>query len=77
MATAYPLDTPERVLKRVHQLELQELELPSLPSFQHDIDYESEGYSAGETSLGSVRIDRYDEASEIVRIHPSAVWSKF
>ncbi|RSH95361.1 hypothetical protein EHS25_000448 [Saitozyma podzolica] len=65
MATAYPLDTPERVLKRVHQLELQELELPSLPSFQHDIDYESEGYSAGETSLGSVRIDRYDEASEI------------
>ena len=39
MATAYPLDTPSRVLRRVQQLE--DMELPSLPSFQLDIDYES------------------------------------
>ncbi|WVF65682.1 hypothetical protein IAT40_000413 [Kwoniella sp. CBS 6097] len=40
MAMAYPLDTPDRVLKRVQQLE--DMELPSLPSFQHDdIDYDS------------------------------------
>ncbi|OCF44892.1 hypothetical protein I317_01171 [Kwoniella heveanensis CBS 569] len=40
MAMAYPLDTPDRVLKRVQRLE--DMELPSLPSFQHDdIDYDS------------------------------------
>nr|XP_019009710.1 uncharacterized protein I206_05270 [Kwoniella pini CBS 10737]OCF48491.1 hypothetical protein I206_05270 [Kwoniella pini CBS 10737] len=37
---AYHFDTPDRVLKRVQQLE--DMELPSLPSFQHDdIDYDS------------------------------------
>jgi hypothetical protein len=33
-------ETPERVLKRVQQLE--DVELPSLPSFSHDMDYDSE-----------------------------------
>jgi hypothetical protein len=32
-------ETPERVLKRVQQLE--DVELPSLPSFSHDLDYDS------------------------------------
>lgn len=30
------LDTPSRVLRRVQQYE--DIELPSLPSFQHDLD---------------------------------------
>jgi hypothetical protein len=34
------LDTPSRVLRRVQQYE--DMELPSLPSFQHDIDFESD-----------------------------------
>ncbi|AFR95974.1 hypothetical protein C343_04085 [Cryptococcus neoformans C23] len=47
MAAAYPLDTPSRVLKRVQQME--DMELPSLPSFHHDdLDYDS--MSAAETS---------------------------
>lgn len=33
-------ETPERVLKRVQQLE--DVELPSLPSFSHEVDFESE-----------------------------------
>lgn len=33
-------ETPERVLKRVQELE--DVELPSLPSFSHDMDYDSE-----------------------------------
>lgn len=32
-------ETPERVLKRVQQLE--DVELPSLPSFSHDMDYDT------------------------------------
>jgi hypothetical protein len=32
-------ETPERVLKRVQQLE--DVELPSLPSFSHELDYDS------------------------------------
>lgn len=47
MAAAYPLDTPSRVLKRVQQME--DMELPSLPSFHHDdLDYDS--MSAAESS---------------------------
>ncbi|WWC91338.1 uncharacterized protein L201_006281 [Kwoniella dendrophila CBS 6074] len=39
---AYQFDTPDRVLKRMQLHE--EMELPSLPSFQHDdIDYDSMG----------------------------------
>lgn len=33
-------ETPERVLRRVQQLE--DVELPSLPRFSHEVDYESE-----------------------------------
>ncbi|WVQ93329.1 hypothetical protein IAU59_000397 [Kwoniella sp. CBS 9459] len=52
MAMAYPLDTPDRVLKRVQQLE--DMELPSLPSFQHDdIDYDS--MSNPESSRGDYK----------------------
>ena len=32
-------ETPERVLKRVQQLE--DVELPSLPSFSHEMDYDT------------------------------------
>ena len=40
MAAVYPMDTPSRLLRRVQQLE--DMELPSLPSFQHeDLDYDS------------------------------------
>jgi hypothetical protein len=41
------LETPERVLKRVQQLE--DVELPSLPSFSHEVDFESE-YDESERS---------------------------
>ncbi|WRT68934.1 uncharacterized protein IL334_005916 [Kwoniella shivajii] len=44
---AYHFDTPDRVLKRVQQLE--DMELPSLPSFQHD-DIEYDSMSGAETS---------------------------
>ena len=40
MAAVAFSETPERVLLRVQQLE--DVELPSLPSFQHDHDYDSE-----------------------------------
>ena len=50
MTTAYlAADTPDRLLKRVQQLE--DMELPSLPSFQHDIDYESGSVTGAETSM--------------------------
>ncbi|WVQ75425.1 hypothetical protein IAR50_005049 [Cryptococcus sp. DSM 104548] len=40
MSGLYPLDTPERVLKRVQAME--DMELPSLPSFhQDDLDYDT------------------------------------
>jgi hypothetical protein len=45
---AYSFETPDRVLQRVQQLE--DMELPSLPSFQHDIDYESMSMSETDTS---------------------------
>jgi hypothetical protein len=45
------LDTPSRVLKRVQQYE--EMELPSLPSFQHDDLDLSDDYDVG-SSQGSV-----------------------
>lgn len=50
MATLYPMDTPERLLKRVQQLE--DVELPSLPSFQHDddMDYDSESGTGSDNS---------------------------
>jgi hypothetical protein len=40
IASAAFAETPERVLLRVKQLE--DVELPSLPSFQHDDDYDDE-----------------------------------
>ena len=50
MATADPMaDTPSRLLRRVQQME--DMELPSLPSIQHEIDYDSESTSEGETSM--------------------------
>lgn len=49
MTTAYLADTPDRLLKRVQQLE--DMELPSLPSFQHDIDYESGSVTEADTSM--------------------------
>lgn len=50
MAALYPIDTPDRLLKRVQQLE--DMELPSLPSFQHDddIDYDSESGTGSDNS---------------------------
>ncbi|TYJ55290.1 hypothetical protein B9479_004010 [Cryptococcus floricola] len=57
MAGLYPLDTPERVLKRVQAME--DMELPSLPSFhQDDLDYDtmsddSRGFSNTHDNLQS------------------------
>lgn len=51
-------ETPERVLRRVQQLE--DVELPSLPSFSHDIDYESE-FGGSEQAEGDVTGDERDE----------------
>jgi hypothetical protein len=50
MATAFPVVSPERLLKRVQQLE--DMELPSLPSFQHDddLDFDSESASGSDQS---------------------------
>ncbi len=62
MATMY-LETPARVLQRVQELE--DMELPSLPSFQHNIDYDSE--SGMESSdQGSNRSEMME--SEIVSL---------
>lgn len=55
-------ETPERVLKRVQQLE--DVELPSLPSFSHDMDYDSEADQTEDER--SVEIA---DKSEAVRIH--------
>lgn len=61
MAAAYPLDTPSRVLKRVQQME--DMELPSLPSFHHDdLDYDS--MSAAETSIEYGQDTRSEHQSE-------------
>jgi hypothetical protein len=51
-------ETPERVLKRVQQLE--DVELPSLPSFSHDMDYDSEVDQTEDE--GSVEQDDKSEA---------------
>lgn len=48
MAAMYEADTPSRLLKRVQQLE--DMELPSLPSFQHDDDLEFDSSSMVESS---------------------------
>jgi len=50
MATAYPMDTPESLAKRMQHLE--DMELPSLPTIQHDIDYDSGSMTGGDTSVG-------------------------
>jgi hypothetical protein len=55
-------ETPERVLKRVQQLE--DVELPSLPSFSHDMDYDSEV----DQTEDDRSIEQADE-SEAVCIH--------
>jgi hypothetical protein len=45
-------ETPERVLKRVQQLE--DMELPSLPSFSHDMDYDTASEADRTEDEGSV-----------------------
>ena len=49
MATEFMAETPSRVLRRVQQLE--DMELPSLPSIQHDLDYDTETASEADSSL--------------------------
>jgi hypothetical protein len=49
MATAYPMDTPESLARRMQHLE--DMELPSLPTIQHDIDYDSGSMTGGDTSM--------------------------
>lgn len=57
-------ETPERVLKRVQQLE--DVELPSLPSFSHEGDFESE-YDESEQADRSEGVVENDEEDEMVR----------
>jgi hypothetical protein len=69
MASAFSFETPARLLQRVEQLE--DMELPSLPSFQHDIDYESTSMSEADTSQEEVpaHISREkDEVSLIINL---------
>ncbi|KAK4684273.1 hypothetical protein P7C73_g5915, partial [Tremellales sp. Uapishka_1] len=60
MATAYHMETPSRVLRRVQQLE--DMEMPSLPSIQHDIDYES-GLSGNDTSFDHDNVSQISDKS--------------
>ena len=57
-------ETPERVLKRVQRLE--EIELPSLPSFSHEVDFESE-YDESERGDRSETVAANDD--DLVRKH--------
>ncbi len=64
MSAVYPLDTPSRVLRRVQLLE--DMELPSLPSFQHDINYDSGmSSSGGDTSHEDVYSQNGEEIEAV------------
>lgn len=65
MALVYPLDTPSRVLRRVQQLE--DVELPTLPSFQLDLEYDSGTSASGEDNNSENAYAQYAEGSEAVR----------
>lgn len=54
MSYPFTLDTPERVLRRVEAME--EMELPSLPSFQHDgMDFDTGTMTEAESSRDDPR----------------------
>ena len=59
MAAEVFAETPSRLLRRVQQLE--DMELPSLPSIQHDIDFESSAASSEGMSSEEETQDREDE----------------
>jgi hypothetical protein len=62
-------ETPERVLQRVQQLE--DMELPSLPSFSHDMDYDTASEVDRTEDEGSVderSIDDIANRSEAVSL---------
>lgn len=69
MATAYLADTPSRVLRRVQLME--DMELPSLPSFQHDLDYDSESV----LSDHSQNDDEYNGPFSQIAASNDAAWS--
>jgi hypothetical protein len=53
-------ETPERVLRRVQQLE--DVELPSLPSFSHEVDLESEFDESEQEEQISAIVDMDEDA---------------
>jgi hypothetical protein len=70
MAVPYPSYTPERLLARVEQLE--DIELPSLPSFQHDDpDFESGIITEAESSLDA---SDYSNATHMPLVSLMSYW---
>ncbi|ORX39013.1 hypothetical protein BD324DRAFT_618212 [Kockovaella imperatae] len=73
MATAYPMDTPSRVLRRVQQME--DVELPSLPSIEHGLDdgmtsEEEEDESDKSTEMQSPALKKSSNESDMATPHP-------
>lgn len=70
---AFAFASPNRVLDSIKRLELQEAELPSLPSIQPNFDYDS-GMDTSRSSADPEEYKAYEQPSEDVSFCLAGYW---
>lgn len=69
---AFSFASPNRVLDNIKQLELQEAELPSLPSIQPNLDYDS-GLGTSQSSIDPAEYRFGDVTDDVSCVVPCCV----